>query len=265
MIQLFLIVAGAAILGFIFLKRYQLVEKGYSPLQIFRHRSRRFHLPGFWQEKAEKSDFEVTVDEMIPDATKVNPKHALKATSFKKKADAFLKKEDLKNAEKSLIQALSLDPSLQDAYNKLGLIYLRQEQFGKAEMMFRKLAVSGFNDPAYLSNLGLALYQQKKLAEARTFYERALGLDQNRAGRFFSLAQVLYELQEFESALGNFQKAAAMEPKNVDYQLSLAQFYLDRQMFAELKDLLPQILEAFPKNEAAMAMSKQVQLEIRDL
>lgn len=169
-----------------------------------------------------------------------------------------MEKGDFHNAEKCFIQALSLDPSNPDSYNKLGLLYLHQNQFGKAEMMYRKLIVTGLNEAAYLSNLGLALYQQKKLEEAKTFYQKALEADQTRPGRFFSMAQIFYELQEFEHAVDHFRKAIELEPNNLDYLLSLAHFYTEQNRKEEAKKLLGEILAMFPKNTEANEMMMKV-------
>lgn len=248
--NIFIILICLLVLGFIFVRKYLSVQMGldlkkffFRPKNILHH----FHFH-------DREKFEVTVDEMLPDKDKSDPKKAAKAAILYKKAETDLEKGDLRNAQKILIQVIALDPSSIEAYNKLGLIYLRQNQFCKAENIYRKLILSAANDPAFFSNLGLALYSQKKLEEAKGYYKKAIEIDGTRAGRFFSLGQIFHELGEVEAAMDHLKKAVQMEPRNLDYLLSLADFYSGKQMIEEAKQLLGEILILFPNNEMAKEM-----------
>jgi tetratricopeptide (TPR) repeat protein len=245
MIRTIVILSSTAILIFIYLRRYLALEKGTSlskllfrPKNLFRHH----------EEEEEK---EVTAAEFMPSSKDVDPKDLAKVDSFINKADILIKKGDFKDAEKYLIQALALDPGSIETHKRLGLLYLRQEQFGKAESIYRKLVVTVTDDPVFFSNLGMALYSQKKLAEAKDFYKKAIELDSDRPGRFFSLGQIYYELEEFDEALKHFKRAISMDPANLDYLLTLAHFYIDRDMKGEARRLLDDILVAFPDCEEA--------------
>lgn len=248
MIQLFIIMIGVVILAGIFSRRYMIVEKGKKPGNSPKSLLKYFH------HLFEKDAVELTVDEIIPDISTIDPKKVSKADSLLKRADAYFEKGDIKNGEKTLIQSLSLNPACKDTYHQLGLFYLKQGQYGKAEAMYGKLVASITNDPTYYSNLGLALYQQKKLVEAKESYLKALELDAARAGRFFSLAQIFHELQEFDQALQYFLKATALDSQNIDYLLTLAQFYHDREMDIERQKLLEEILLLDPDNTMALEM-----------
>ena len=246
MIQFLVIAMGLVVLASIFTRRYLIAELGRGKNLLDMLHFHNFH-------KAPQI-VEFTVDEMIPEASTVDAKKALKATIMMKKADIDLAKNDQLYAEKHLIQALALDPSNVDTYVKLALLYLHQGQFGKAENLYQKLISSNQNDPVFFSNLAVALYQQKKLPEAKTNYLKAIELDSSRAGRFFSLAQVLKELGEMQEALTHFKKAIEMDPKNIDYMLSLAQVYIDAGLMDDARDLLKGILAVEPGNEIAMEM-----------
>jgi len=250
MIRSIVILGGLAILVFIFVRRYLIVEKGTTMSSLlFRKRNLFHHQP-------EVASFELTVDEIIPQRDEADTKKLAKADSFLKKANIVLHKGDIKGAEKFLIQALSLDPSSIDAHKHLGMIYLKLSQFGKAESIYRKLVATVTDDPAYYSNLGMALYSQQKLEESKNFYKKALELDSSRPGRFFSLAQILYELDELDEALNNFKRAIDMDPDNLDYLLTLAHFYIDKEMIPDAKQLLSEILLVHPDNEEAQEMIK---------
>lgn len=252
MIRIIIIIAGLAILTLIFLRRYFIVEKGTNLKDLLFRKKNLFH------HDAAPQAFELTVDEMIPQRDESDTKKLAKADSYLKKAEIQLQKGDLFAAEQFLIRALSFDPSLVGAYKHLGMIYLQQNQFSKAESIYRKLISTITDDPLYFSNLGMALYSQNKLEEAKNFYKKAIELDASRAGRFFSLAQILYQLNEFEEALDNIKKAIRLDAKNLEYLLTLAHFYKDQDMVPEAKELLSDILQSFPENGEVMDMLKDL-------
>jgi len=241
-----IILVGVGALALIYLRRYLLVEKGITFGSLFFRQKTVVHQP-----KTEDKPTELTASEFIPPPDQVDDKDRAKADSFVKKADVLLRKGDDKEAEKFFIKALSLDPSCIDAYKRLAYMYLRQQQFGKAENIYRKIIVSIIDDPALYSNLGLALYSQQKLEDAKQFYKKAVELDNTRAGRFFSLGQIYYELDNFEDALDSFKRAIDMDPANLDYLLTLAHFYIDRGVINEAKQILEDILSTFPDHAEA--------------
>lgn len=253
--KLLLFVIGVALLLVIFVRRYQITEKGFAAGQIFSKRKRVFSQL-FHHITEEKH--EITAQEMIPSPGSINPKNAVKGRTMFKRAEAFLGKGDLNDTEKLLIQSLSLDPSNLEAYNKLGLIYLKQNQYKKAEMLFRKLVSAKSDEASYHSNLGLTLYHQQQLPEAKSCYEKAIELDHGRAGRYFSLGKILHEMNETDKALVHFQKALDMDPKNLDYLLTLAQFYQEQGTTTEAKHILGEVLAMFPDNEDAVKMLKDL-------
>ena len=254
LIQPILLLVAMVALVTIFVRRYKISEKGLSSAQASdRSKNRIYH----FLMRNQNDNFEITVEEMIPAAETINLKNKLKAESIFRKADAAMEKGDLKTAERILIQSLALDPSNQEAYSKLGLIYLKEGMFSKAELIYRKLLLGAMEDPSYLSNLGLALYQQQKLEEAKSYYQKALQFDQSRPGRFFSLGQILHELENFEEALQHFSRASEMDPKNIDYLLTLASFYIDRSMPVEAKQMLDRVLAIDPNNQMAHEMLKE--------
>lgn len=258
MMRFIYIILGLAILGFIFLRKYLIAEKGVSLGGLFFRKRNIFH------HEPDDQTFELTAEEIIPAQKKdLDPRDLAKADSFIKKAAIFAERGDLMGAEKFLIQTLALDPSSVEAYKRLGLLYLTQSQFSKAESIYRKLVATVTDDPVFFSNLGMALFSQQKMEEAKSYYKKAIELDSLRPGRFFSMARILFELKEYDEALKNFQQAITMDPGNLDYLLTLAHFYIDRDMPHEGRELLGEILIAFPQSEDAREMLEKLALDSR--
>jgi tetratricopeptide (TPR) repeat protein len=196
---------------------------------------------------------------MIPDQSKINPKLVVKGDNLFKKAEQELKKGNVKDAEKHYIKAIAMNPAHIEAHAKLGAIYLNQEQFSKAELIYRKLVLAVGDDPVYFSNLGLSLFQQEKYEEAKGFYEKSIELDPGRPGRFYSLARINHLLNDIDNAFLNIQKALALDPDNLDYGLTLANWYVEKGMFADAKAILERIEQHWPGNTEAKELMREME------
>lgn len=252
MIDIILAVLSILVLLIIFSRRWYLLEKAnlFGKMVL----KKGLKLPG----KLTKEDVEVTAKEMIPDPSTVDPKLVVKGDTYFKKAELEIKRGDLAEAEKMYIKAISMNPSHVISHAKLGSIYLNSEQFGKAELIYRKLVLAVTDDPVYFSNLGLSLFHQEKYLEAKEFYEKAIELDSSRAGRFYSLARVNYLLDDADDAFANIEKALSIDPDNVDYGLTLAHWQMDKHMNKEAKEVLDTILQHWPDNANAQEMLQQL-------
>lgn len=252
MIDIILAILSVLALLIIFSRRWYLLEKANLFGKMVLRRGLK--LPG----KMTKEDVEVTAKEMIPDPSTIDAKLRVKGYSFFKKAELELKRGNLAEAEKLFIKAIAMDASHVMAHAKLGAIYLNQEQFGKAELIYRKLVLAVTDDPVYFSNLGLSLFHQEKYLEAKEFYQKAIELDDSRAGRFYSLARVNYLLEDADDAFMNIEKALSIDPDNIDYGLTLANWQMDKHMNKEAREVLDSILQHWPDNTDAQEMLKSL-------
>jgi tetratricopeptide (TPR) repeat protein len=250
--EIIIFAVSLLLLGVVFVHRWYLLEKG----QLFGKMvlKRGMNLPS----KLTKEDHEVTVKEMIPKADTIDPKLAVKGDVLFKKAELALKKGDLDGAEKLFIQSISMNPSKVETHARLGSIYLNDQSYSKAELIYRKLIITDPDNPTYYSNLGLALFQQEKFEDARAFYEKAIELDDQRPGRFYSLSRINYQLGDFDNAILNIQKAITLDPENLDYGLTLSHWYFEKNMNTEAKEILEKILKHWPESEEALAMMKDI-------
>ncbi len=248
MIDVIIVLICLAVAGFIFFRRWMLVEKIHLFGKMVLKKGQQ------WVPRLSKEDVEVTVKEMIPDAVSVDPKLAIKGENLFKKAELIWKKGDMEEAERLYIRAISLNPAHIESHSKLGVIYLNQKQFGKAEMIFRKLIVALPEEVSYLSNLGCSLYNQEKFDEAKGFYEKAITIDNSRAGRYFSLANINYALDDIEEAFNNLKIALDLDPDNIEYGLTLAHWYIEKNMAKDAREILERIVKHWPENVEAKNM-----------
>lgn len=97
-------------------------------------------------------------------------------------------------------------PQLSGPQLNVGLIYMEQQDYAKAQQAFEKSLAINDSNPYAHNGLGLALREQGQFDNARIHYERALVLDPKYARAHFNLA-VLAELylQDLHLALEHFQ------------------------------------------------------------
>ena len=81
-----------------------------------------------------------------------------------------------------LKQALNADPNYAEAYNLRGLVYMRLNDLGVAELSFRRALALKPGDGSTLHNLGWLLCQQDRMSEAMKSFDQALA-DSNYGDR----------------------------------------------------------------------------------
>lgn len=242
---LLLLIAGALV-GIYLFKYYRLSKK--PRIHTFMEKPEKKKIET--KEKAEQQKM------FNKDATKSVP-NSVEAKMLYSKAMTFYKRGELEEASRLFIQVISLDQSFLDANNKLGIIYLKQEQHGKAEAIFRQLIAKSDNEAVYYSNLGRAQYGQNKLEEALESYLKAIRIDDSRPGRQMSAGRIYLELGNSEKAQEMFRKAIELDPENIDYLLTFADFLLEENKHTQAVHYLDKVIELQPDNKIALEMKKK--------
>jgi tetratricopeptide (TPR) repeat protein len=210
------------------------------------------------EEEAADQEAELAVEaEEMEDAPEDEPVKAKSARAAFMKADTLFSRGGLDEAEPLFLAVIEADDGHLDAHHKLGMLYMKKEDFPQAELYFSKL-VNLKKDPIYFSNLGAALYQQQRLVEAAEAYENAIALDNRRAARLQSLAQVYFELGDDDKALKNFELAARKKPKDTALKMLIAEYYERLERHDEAVVMLEKILEKEPYNKEAKKMLKKL-------
>lgn len=216
------------------------------------------HIFRLTAEERKSSVVEKTVESIQDWMTKKKPiddksshDRMLEAKSLFRKAEVYLGRGDMENAEKYLLQALSIDEGNKDVNKKLAMLYLKQEKYPKAELIYLKLIESGTKDAAVYSNLGLTLYQEGRHDVAIKAYQKAIELDPKRAARYANIGQIYYEVKDIHNAIVYFEQALEMEKKNPDYMFILAKLYEEKNVKEKAKYFYHRILDQDPYNEEA--------------
>lgn len=175
-----------------------------------------------------------------------------------RKAETHFSREEWRDAEKFLVRALALDEYNLEANRLLGLSYLHQGSWTRAEQVFEILISLAPEEASHFANLGLALYYQDKFEPAQEAYQKSIQLDDSKAARWVSLGQVRLKLADDPGAARAFEQAVERDKKNLEYRLALAEaLELSGQKEAAVAQLR-EVLNLSPYHEEAQARLREL-------
>jgi tetratricopeptide (TPR) repeat protein len=139
----------------------------------------------------------------------------------------FVDRNDTKSAVEAFREALRKDPNLYGAWQDLGLLYIRQNQWKEAAETFVELAKRQADSSVAAYLCALSLYNLQKTVEAEREARRALRLDASSADAHTLLGIILASRGDADAeAIENLTQAVALAPDNFD-----ASFYLGRLQY----------------------------------
>lgn len=114
-------------------------------------------------------------------------------------------------AEKALLTILRVDERNASAYNRLGILYAKQQAFKDAIECF-EIAQSLESSASSLHNVGLIYYETKNYEKAGLAFEQALALDNDLATRHIAYAKVQEKLGNNRRMIESLEKAVELDP-----------------------------------------------------
>jgi type IV pilus biogenesis/stability protein PilW len=126
----------------------------------------------------------------------------------------YLYLSDYRGAEKSLQEAVSLNPYLTDARNTLGAVYMKTGRKEEAQTEFLQcLKDTTYSHPEkVLYNLGTLQLEQKHISEAEATFRRAVEVNASYAKGYYGLGQALLLSGRRDEAAKNFEKVISLDP-----------------------------------------------------
>lgn len=138
-------------------------------------------------------------------------------------------------------EILRIAPKLSAAYNNLGALYFRQNDYSKAARVLQQGLKINPSMTTASALLGISRYQMGEYAEARRPLEAALKANPEDNNAAVFLANDLTQLGDFEGVTNILQQIARRQPKNQQIQYMLAKGYmrLSEQALARMKAINP--------------------------
>ncbi len=125
-------------------------------------------------------------------------------------AQDALKDRKYLRAEKALLTILRVDERNATAYNRLGILYAKQQAFDDAIECF-EIAQSLEPSASSLHNVGLIYYETETYDKAALAFEQALSVEEEVASRHIAYAKVQEKLGNTKKMLSSLERALELE------------------------------------------------------
>ena len=160
-------------------------------------------LLGFWAIWQKQTVNEVTTDLSTKLSDKLDQLWTIAQTSL----------QDRKyiRAEKALLTILRVDERNASAYNRLGILYAKQQQYKEAIECF-EIAQSLEPSASSLHNVGLIYFETENYPKAALAFEQALSMDADHAARHIAYAKVQEKLKDDKKMIESLERAVELEP-----------------------------------------------------
>ncbi len=126
-------------------------------------------------------------------------------------AQEALQSKKYLRAEKALLTILRVDERNASAYNRLGILYAKQQAFRDAVECF-EIAQSLEPSASSLHNVGLIYYETGNFDKAALAFEQALAMDSELASRHIAYAKVQEKLGHNRKMIESLEKAVELDP-----------------------------------------------------
>lgn len=114
-------------------------------------------------------------------------------------------------AEKALLTILRVDERNASAYNRLGILYAKQQAYKDAIECF-EIAQSLEPSASSLHNVGLIYFETENYEKAALAFEQALAIDNDLAARHIAYAKVQEKLGHERKMIESLEKAVELDP-----------------------------------------------------
>ncbi len=121
-------------------------------------------------------------------------------------------------AEKALLTILRVDEKNATAYNRLGILYAKQQAFSDAIECF-EIAQSLEPSASSLHNVGLIYYETAHYDKAALAFEQALSMEDDLAARHIAYAKVQEKLGHNNRMIESLERAVEIEPSVQSYHI----------------------------------------------
>jgi type IV pilus assembly protein PilF len=126
-------------------------------------------------------------------------------------AQSSLQDRKYLRAEKALLTILRVDERNASAYNRLGILYAKQQQYKEAIECF-EIAQSLEPSASSLHNVGLIYFETKSYEKAALAFEQALAMDSDLSSRHIAYAKVQEKLGNDRKMIDSLERAIQIDP-----------------------------------------------------
>jgi len=203
-------------------------------------------------DKFMQKDYEGAADDFRR-AVGMAPQGANAITAADYMANAYLKTGDTEKALDAYKTAVSLDPTRDDMYVKLGNLNFSLGRHSEAEDAYRQ-AVTLYPDATNIFSLGQLYLNTERPLQAVEQFEQVVKLTPENVNGYYGLGQAYGKLGDLELAVGQFEKAIDLQPEFYSSFAELGYLYADlgrtedaQAMFELLEDNDPALADTLSR------------------
>ncbi len=156
-----------------------------------------------------------TIDEVVAD---IPQKLSGKLDKLWDIAQESLRERKYLRAEKALLTILRVDEKNATAYNRLGILYAKQQAYSDAIECF-EIAQSLEPSASSLHNVGLIYFETAHYEKAALAFEQALAIEDSLAARHIAYAKVQEKLGHPKKMIESLEKAVQIDPSVQSYHI----------------------------------------------
>lgn len=154
--------------------------------------------------------------------------------------------------------AIKADDRLEQAYSNLGLIYISQSNFVKAQEAFDKALAIKPNRPTSLNGLASVLYHNHQVQPAIETWKKAIRFNPHFAPAYSNMGTALADEKNYPEALDAYVKAVTISPDMADAYYRMGTLLNKLKHPAQAKALLDHAVLLSPESEFARDARKQI-------
>lgn len=150
-------------------------------------------------------------------------------------AQESLRDKKYLRAEKALLTILRVDERNATAYNRLGILYAKQQAYADAIECF-EIAQSLEPSASSLHNVGLIYFETQKYSKASLAFEQAIAMEQDVPSRHIAYAKVQEKLGNKKKVIASLEYAVAIDERKNPQSLRILADAYERAGSQELAD-----------------------------
>lgn len=172
-------------------------------------------------------------------------------------AQESLRDKKYLRAEKALLTILRVDERNATAYNRLGILYAKQQAYADAIECF-EIAQSLEPSASSLHNVGLIYYETEKYDKAALAFEQAIAMEEEVPSRHVAYAKVQEKLGHKKKVIMSLERAVVLDERKNPQSLRILADAYERDGNQEQADLAREEVKALLAPKAPAGVTKTV-------
>ena len=193
-------------------------------------------------------------DDRIGSDVEDAPKPRISPKTHLASAKMLERRNNLEDAIQQYEKAIEAEPSLIEAYNRLGMVHLRLKQFEKAEHVFKRGIDVRPESATVRNNLGFCYLKQKRYKKAEEVFRLALAISPEYKRARMNLAVALARTQRLGASAIEFSRVV---PKEVAF-FNVAVICMDMKKYDHAEQALVRALAVNPNYGPAKTQMERV-------